>query len=182
MNLTDMNLTDDLAALPTLTMAQLRRRYAELFGEVCHATNKTWLVRRLAWRLQALALGDLSQRARDRVAQLANDADLRLSPPKGTMIQPDRPAAETEVAAPGIAAAPPDPRLPPPGSVITRLYKGQMLYITVLASGFAFEGQNFPSLSALAKAITGSHCNGFLFFPEASDALPKMEEGSYDAA
>jgi Protein of unknown function (DUF2924) len=168
MNLTDDltdDLADDLAALPTLSMAQLRRRYAELFGEASHATNKTWLIRRLAWRLQALALGDLSQRARDRAAQLANDADLRLSPPKRPLSPPTTPiAAEPTTAAPGRAATPQDPRLPPPGSVISRIYKGQQLHVTVLASGFAFHGQVFPSLSALAKAITGSHCNGFHFF------------------
>jgi hypothetical protein len=160
-----MSLTDDLAALPTLTMAQLRCRYAELFGEASHATNKTWLIRRLAWRLQALALGDLSQRARDRAAQLANDADLRLSPPKGPVAQPMPPLPkEPTQVAPRVAAVPSDPRLPSPGSLITRIYKGQQVDVTVLASGFAFHGQVFPSLSALAKAITGSHCNGFHFF------------------
>jgi hypothetical protein len=160
-----MNLDDDLAALPTLTMAQLRQRYAELFGEASHATNKTWLIRRLAWRLQALALGDLSQRARDRAAQLANDADLRLSPPKSPFAQPSAPVRQQPAAlASGVAALPPDPRLPPPGTVLTRVYKGQQLEVTVLASGFAFQGKVFLSLSALAKAITGSHCNGYHFF------------------
>jgi hypothetical protein len=57
-----------------------------------------------------------------------------------------------------------DPRLPPPGTVLTRIYKGQQLNVTVLAGGFAFQGKIFPSLSALAKAITGSHCNGYHFF------------------
>jgi hypothetical protein len=58
----------------------------------------------------------------------------------------------------------PDRRLPPPGGVIQRLYKGQQLQVTVLQSGFAYQGQVFASLSAVAKAVTGSHCNGFLFF------------------
>jgi hypothetical protein len=160
-----MNLADGLAALPQLTMAQLRQRYAEVFGEASRATNKTWLIRRLAWRLQSLALGDLSQRARARARQLANDADLRLSPPKKSMAQTSAPVGEELAAvASAVAAAPRDPRLPPPGTVLTRIYKGQQLNVTVLASGFAFQGQNFASLSALAKAITGSHCNGYHFF------------------
>jgi hypothetical protein len=162
-----MNLADDLAALPKMTMAQLRQRYAETFGEASRATNKTWLIRRLAWRLQSLALGDLSQRARDRVRQLANDADLRLSPPKSPGAQPIALVrAEPAVVASAVAAAPtlPDPRRPPPGTVLTRIYKGQQLSVTVLASGFTFQGQVFASLSALAKAITGSHCNGYHFF------------------
>ena len=54
--------------------------------------------------------------------------------------------------------------MPQPGALIHRLYKGQQLQVTVLRSGFAFQGQVFASLSAVAKAITGSHCNGYLFF------------------
>ena len=50
------------------------------------------------------------------------------------------------------------------GTVITRPYKGETLRVKVLANGFEFEGKNYPSLSAVAKAITGSHTSGFLFF------------------
>ena len=157
-----MNLTDDIAALPTLTMAQLRSRYAEVFGEATRVGNKTWLVRRLAWRLQANALGDLSQRARARAAQLANDADLRLNPPALPNAAASADSSRAALALP--AAVPPDPRLPAPGTTLTRLYKGQQLEVTVLPTGFAFQGKVFLSLSALAKAITGSHCNGFAFF------------------
>jgi hypothetical protein len=177
-----MNLADDLAALPQLTMAQLRQRYAELFGEASRATNKTWLMRRLAWRLQSLALGDLSQRARDRAAQLANDADLRLSPPKSSVAQPRVPVrvelAAVASAGAAVAAVPQDPRLPPPGTVLSRLYKGQQLNVTVLANGFAFQGQIFASLSALAKAITGSHCNGYQFFRLAKAPATATTEAS----
>src|SRR4029077_1148433 len=77
-----MNLAQDIAALPTLSVSQLRLRYAEIFGETTNAGHKGWLVKRIAWRLQALAEGDLSERARQRAAELANDADLRLNPPK----------------------------------------------------------------------------------------------------
>ena len=55
-------------------------------------------------------------------------------------------------------------RLPAPGTILTRSYRGQALEIKVLVEGFEFAGQAFKSLSAVAKAITGSHCNGFLFF------------------
>ena len=57
-----------------------------------------------------------------------------------------------------------DDRLPPPGTIITRPYKGAVLHVKVLAKGFEYEGNEYHSLSAVAKAITGSHCNGFLFF------------------
>ena len=51
-----------------------------------------------------------------------------------------------------------------PGSVITRQYKGETLLVHVLTSGFAYEGEVYRTLSAVAKAITGTHTNGFLFF------------------
>jgi hypothetical protein len=55
-------------------------------------------------------------------------------------------------------------RVPMPGSIITRDYKGQSLQVRVLPKGFEFEGEVYKSLSAVAKSITGSHCNGYLFF------------------
>jgi hypothetical protein len=171
-----MRLADEIAMLPTLSVAQLRVRYTEVFGESTAAANKIWLMRRLAWRLQAMAQGDLSERARQRAAQLANDADLRLLPPARQNVEPSGVAVknadqsvtpnQVNVFVPAAVAlvVSPDPRLPPSGSVITRLYKGQRLEVTVLPGGFAYQDKVFFSLSALAKAITGSHCNGFRFF------------------
>src|SRR5438270_9924143 len=49
------NLAQELARLPRLGVADLRCRYAELFGETTGTGNKAWLLKRLAWRLQALA-------------------------------------------------------------------------------------------------------------------------------
>ena len=161
-----MNLAHDIAALPTLSVAQLRHRYAEIFGEPTNAAHKGWLVKRIAWRLQARAEGDLSERARQRAAELANDADLRLSPPKPQAMSTPETAAPAPdgSTAPGPVPREPDRRLPLPGAILTRPYKGQQLQVTVLQSGFAYGGQVFASLSAVAKAITGSHCNGYLFF------------------
>ena len=47
---------------------------------------------------------------------------------------------------------------------MTRPYKGQQLLVQVLTDGFAYAGRVYPSLSAVAKAITGSHTNRYLFF------------------
>jgi hypothetical protein len=153
-----LDVGQELTALRGLTIGQLRDKYAELFGEQTRTGNKVWLVRRLVWRLQALAEGDLSDRARQRADELAHDADLRLSPPR---------------ASKNVATAPNDgPRLrltgqhplPPPGTVLVRPYKGQTLQVRVLAKGFAYDGKTYRSLSAVAKVITGSHCSGHLFF------------------
>ena len=151
-------LADELATLGQLTVSRLRARYAELFGEETRVGNKLWLIRRLAWRLQALAEGDLSQRARQRAAELAHDADLRLSPPRRASQVATCP---TDVPRLHLAG---QHRLPPPGTVLVRPYKGQTLQVRVLDKGFAYEGKTYRSLSAVAKAITGSHCSGHLFF------------------
>jgi hypothetical protein len=78
-----LNIGKEVAALRRMSTQELLAKYAELFGEdVWKTGNRVWLVKRIAWRLQALDEGDLSERARRRAAELANDADLRLSPPR----------------------------------------------------------------------------------------------------
>jgi Protein of unknown function (DUF2924) len=152
----DHDLAHELADLGRLTVSQLRARYATLFGEATRVGNKTWLVKRIAWRLQALAEGDLSVRARRRAAELAHDADLRLSPP--------RPAATPPVSAADRRPGKRNDRLPPAGTLLSRPYKGTTVQVRVLERGFLYQGTIYPSLSAVAKAITGSHCSGYLFF------------------
>jgi hypothetical protein len=153
----ELNIVSEMAALQRLSIGQLRQRFAELFGEATAASNKTWLVKRILWRIQALAEGDLSERARRRAAELARDADLRLNPPRSqtTTTTPPEPLS---------VPAPVDPRLPPPGTILTRLYKGQQLQLQVLTDGFAYAGHVYPSLSAVATVITGTHTNGYHFF------------------
>jgi hypothetical protein len=104
------------------------------------------------------AEGDLSERARRRAAELARDADLRLNPPQSKAIP--TPPAPRPSSVPALV----DQRLPPPGTILTRPYKGQLVQVQVLTEGFAYGGRVYASLSAVAKAITGSHTNGFLFF------------------
>jgi hypothetical protein len=153
----ELNIVSEMATLQRLSVGQLRQRFAQLFGEATAASNKTWLTKRLLWRLQTLAEGDLSERARRRAAELARDADLRLNPPrrKTTTATPPEPLS---------VPTPVDPRLPPPGTILTRPYKGQQLLVQVLNDGFAYAGTVYASLSAVAKAITGTHTNGYHFF------------------
>jgi hypothetical protein len=153
-----LNIAKEQAALERLPMPRLRSRYAEVFGEATRAHNRVWLIRRILWRLQALAEGDLSERARQRAAELANDADLRTVPPRDT----SRSAVALRRTRTGGNEG--ERRLPPAGTVIVRAYKGRTLHVRVLSEGFEFEETVYASLSAVAKAITGSHTNGFLFF------------------
>ena len=149
-----------VAALGRMTVAQLRDKYLELFGEPTSSGNRDFLFKRLAWRVQSLAEGTLSERARKREEELARDADLRTTlprPPKHTNAD----AKDVALAAPSVTA---HDRLPLPGTVLTRKYRGRQVEAKVLSYGFEYEGQVYRSLSAVAKAVTGSHWNGHLFF------------------
>ena len=154
-----LNITKEVAAMKRMTPGELQERYAEIFGEQARSRNKQWLVKRIAWRMQANEGGDLSERARRRARELAKDADLRVTAPR-------KPKTG---ASPGPTQTMParvrsDGRLPLPGAALTRQYKGQKLQVNVLPEGFEYEGDVYKSLSAVAKAITGTHTNGFLFF------------------
>src|SRR5262245_40985450 len=156
---TPLNVGPEVAALRQLSVRELLARYAAVFGEEPLTRNQAWLRKRVAWRLQALAEGDLSERARRRAAELACDADVRMNPPALKAA-----AAPEEMTQTRVLRFQTDDRLPPPGTIITRKYKGDVLQVKVLPSGFEYEGEVYASLSAVAKAITGSHCNGYLFF------------------
>ena len=150
-----LNVGKELAALQRMSVGDLRSRYTEVFGEATNTWHKDWLVKRIIWRMQALAEGDLTERARRRAEELANDADLRCRPLRAPA------AAQTQAAR---ALANGNSRVPLPGSIITRVYKGETLQVKVLPAGFEYEGEVYKSLSAVAKKITGTHCNGYLFF------------------
>ena len=152
------SLAKQLAGLESMSMADLKRKYLELFGDETKTGNRTWLVRRIAWRLQANVYGGLSERARQRAAELANESDLRLSPPKVTASKGGAPTAV------GTIRLDTESRTPLPGTILVRKYKGRDLQVKVLENGFEYQGDVYKSLSAVAKHITGSHCNGFLFF------------------
>lgn len=153
----------DLAALEAMSTRELRERYEEVFGEAARSSNQQWLRRRIAWRVQMLAEGDLAARAfersRAKAATLARDADLRVRPP--AMPHDDRGPLRTVV---GTLMTGRDERVPPPGAVLVRVFKGREHRVTVRASGFEYGGEIYRSLSAVAYAISGSHWNGYHFF------------------
>ena len=78
-----LNLAKELAALDQMTVGQLQQRYAEVFGETVRSRHKQYLIRRIAWRLQANAEGGLTERALRRAEELADVADVRVTPPRG---------------------------------------------------------------------------------------------------
>lgn len=155
-----LNVGKELAALRRMSVGELRSRYMEVFGESTNTHHKEWLIKRIIYRMQALSEGDLSERARQRAAELANDANLRRRPPKSPSPSPGA-AVRTKTTK---FQSTGNSRVPLPGAVITRVYKGETLEVKVLPAGFEYEGEVYKSLSAVAKKITGSHCSGHLFF------------------
>ena len=149
------NTAAELAALARMTVGELREKYQAVIGEETRSWNKDFLRKRIAWRIQELAEGGLSERARRRAEELARDADLRIRPP-----DPGH-AGKTVVRRFPVFH---DRRLPMPGAVLTRQYQGETVTVNVLEDGFAFRGQVYRSLTAVAKAVTGSHWNGYHFF------------------
>ena len=150
----------EVAAMRQMSVAELHARFVHLFGEPSRSRHKEHLVRRIAWGQQALAEGDLTERARRRAAELARDADLpiaasRKSPP-GSRCFTKAPAT--------VAATKRDERLPMRGTVLVRPYRGRMIEVRVLDQGFEHNGQVHASLTAVAESITGKHWNGYHFF------------------
>jgi hypothetical protein len=148
----------DIAALSGMKTKALQRRYYEVFGEPSKSGNAAYLRKRIAWRVQSLAEGGLSERARKRAAELACEADIRLKAPLANM--------PLEVAPKTVSIISParDPRLPKPGTLLSRAFKGHQIVVKVLDVGFSFEGKEYKSLSAIAVEVTGTRWNGFQFF------------------
>jgi hypothetical protein len=157
----DAAVMKEIEQLRRLPVSGLRQKYREVFGEESRSNHKDFLFRRIAWRLQAVAEGDLSERARRRALEIANDADLRIRAPKDFGPKDAHAPRRTVV---GIIDGKRDCRLPEPGTLVTREFKGQIFVVTVLADGFEYEGRRYTSLSAIASEITGTRWNGFLFF------------------
>jgi hypothetical protein len=150
-----------LEDLKRMTVGELRQKHVEVFGEQSRSNHKQFLFRRIAWRIQALAEGGLSERARRRAMEIANDADLRIRAPKGAF-QNVGLTPELTVRSKVLADA--DPRLPPPGTLLVRRYKDRDVIVKVLKEGFEFEGKIYRSLSAIARQVTGTKWNGYVFF------------------
>ena len=139
----------------------MREKYQEVFQEETRSRHREHLFRRIAWRLQALAEGDLSARARGRAHEIARDADLRKIAPRD-FFQVNGEAVRTTRGNRNRREQ--DSRLPLPGTLLSREWKDRTILVEVLAKGFRYESRPYSSLSAIAAAITGTRWNGLAFF------------------
>ena len=128
-----------VAALPKTPTAELKQMWRELYGKEPPGFSRSYLVSRLAYRIQELAYGGLKPATRARLDALADGLD-----PKA--------ARKRIVNGPVV------------GTRLVREFQGREYTVTVLADGFEWEGRRYKSLSAVARAITGTQWNGWAFF------------------
>lgn len=146
-----------LIALKSASVEELQRKHKELSGgQEASSDSKVYLIRRIAYRLQKLEYGGLSKKAQKRLTELIITYD----PVNNKAIRP-KISMETQVMKKCHIR---DRRLPIPGSVIIKEYKGKNIQVKVLETGFEYNGKIYKNLTAIAKEITGSHWNGYLFF------------------
>jgi hypothetical protein len=131
-----------LAALQTASTADLKQQWRELFGKEPPAFNRPYLQSRLAYRIQELVYGGLKPETVARLEALGEKLD-------GGNVTLRRIRADDRPIA---------------GTRLVREYRGGEHVVTVLADGFEFEGRPYRSLSAIARAITGTRWNGWTFF------------------
>jgi hypothetical protein len=131
-----------IAALKTMAMPDLKRKWRELFDSEPPPYNRRFLESRLAYRVQELAYGGLKPETVDRLRALGEQLD-------GGNIRVRKLKADT---------------LPIAGTQLIREWKGVEHRVTVRDEDFEYRGQPFKSLSAVARAITGTRWNGLVFF------------------
>jgi hypothetical protein len=113
-------LREQLEGLRHMTVGQLKEKYHEVFGEDSRSNHRQFLFRRIAWRVQANAESGLSERARRRALEIANDADLRIRAPKNFLKEA---LDETRTVESRVSPTA-DPRLPLPGTLLVRRFQG----------------------------------------------------------
>jgi hypothetical protein len=128
-----------VAALPKTPTPQLKQMWRELFDKEPPGFSRNYLISRLAYRIQELAYGGLKPTTRARLDALADALD-----PKA--------ARKRVINGPVV------------GTRLVREFRGREYTVTVLADGFEWEGRRYKSLSAVARAITGTRWNGLTFF------------------
>jgi Protein of unknown function (DUF2924) len=131
-----------LAALKTASTPDLKGMWRQLFDTEPPPYNRRFLESRLAYRIQELAYGGLKPETIERLEALAEDLD-GSTPAKRRRVAKDRPIA---------------------GTRLIREWRGVEHCVTVRAEGYEYQGRPYESLSAIARAITGTRWNGWIFF------------------
>ena len=139
-----------ISRLERMTTSELRDEWRRVIGGEPRSFNRRFLYKRVAWAVQAKEYGGLSARAQARLEELLPYTEMWMPIGRRGLADPP-PATETTT--------------PTPGTILTRVYKGRTVAVLVRDDGrFEWDSEAYESLTAVAKAVTGSHWNGHLFF------------------
>ncbi len=141
------SITQEIAELRAMGVPELVERYEAVHGKPPRVKHRDWLWRRIAWKVQEQRFGGLSEVAKRRLDELIAELEL--------------PLGQRTVNGKVARSRPGDPPL---GTTLTRVWKGQDVRTTAVEGGWEHDGVVHRSLSAVAKAVTGSHWNGRLLF------------------
>lgn len=142
-----------IAELQRLPMSELSERWRVLMGGEAPPYNKAFLLKRLIYRVQELAYGGLPMAAHQAMEQALAAAgydELAATRDDARAVAQTLPARK--------------PGTPVAGTRLVREWNGQRYEVLTTHDGFEFEGRPYKSLTAVAKAITGTHWNGMAFF------------------
>ena len=131
-----------LAALKTTSTADLKTLWRKLNDTEPPPYNRRFLESRLAYRIQELAFGGLKPATVKKLEALGEQIDGRRSGKR-------KPRMDAKPIA---------------GTRLVREWQGRVETVTVLAEGYEWQGRPYQSLSAVARAITGTRWNGWVFF------------------
>ncbi len=143
-------IAEEIELLRRMKVPDLVDRYREVWDKEPRCKNKTFLWRRIAWRIQEQRFGGLSEVAKRRLDELIAEIDL--------------PFPDNTRTASGVLRKLRRPDDPAPGTVLVRKWRGQEIRVLVRDDGYEWHGELFRSLTAVARAVTSSRWNGRLFF------------------
>jgi hypothetical protein len=151
-------ITSQITALKNASLEELQAKYKELFDNGgATSTNKTFLWRKIAYKLQELEYGGLSDAAKAKIAELIKKYD----PINNKALRPQVVfGGKNMVAIPSLR----DKRLPIPGTIIHKKYKGKDIYVKILEKGFEYNDKYYRTLTAIAEELSGAHWSGYEFF------------------
>lgn len=152
------NISEEIQALKNATLLEIQKQYNKLFNVAeAPCANKPYLIKKIAYKLQEMADGGLSDEAKMQIIDLIEKYD----PINNKALRPQVVSAGKSVVSIPFMR---DKRLPIPGTVIHKKYKDQDIHVKVLDKGFEYKDKYYRSLTAIAFELTGAHWNGFSFF------------------
>jgi hypothetical protein len=159
-----LNIKKEQRTLEQLSIVELRQRFHGLSSRKVSIKCKRWYIKRILWLVQAASEGDISEESRLLAKQIAADRPLRKSILRLREKAPDAESSTSRTVS-TVLKPPVDRRIPEPGASLVKTYKGQTIRVVVRSSGFECNGEQYKSLTAIARAVTGQRrMNGFQFF------------------